>query len=122
MGPVILTLWALIILHIVIIELLKIDLTIFNITAFLVLGCLMTVHIWFLYVYLKNHKKVQELQDQYVETLKPDKPLRFCPTDDELMKRHFENVNSVEQIKQQGSTKEEPQENTDDDSLELEMN
>lgn len=53
-------------------------------------SALVLLHGYFFFFYLKNKKKVEALKEEYITTLKPDKPLRFCPSDDELIKKHNE--------------------------------
>ena len=75
---------------------------------------------YFIYCYNKNKLKIKDLKNQYIETLKPDKPLRFCPSDEELVKMH----NSKEHTEIQSNTTAEKttivEENTQEEEIELE--
>lgn len=88
-------LWTLLIVHLIIFEILRIDSIVFVITGCVVLLGIVLRNGLFLYGYFKSHKKVLELQDEYIETLKPEKPLRFCPSDEELIRLHFEQNNTL---------------------------
>ena len=114
-----LALWLMLVVHIILLEFMQIEAGFFKVSAIITLVLVGLLHIWFVYTFFKNHKKVIMLQDQYVETLKPKAPLRFCPTDEELMKKHQEKI-YVSQAPQEKLEKKE--ENTNEDSLELEMN
>ncbi len=48
------------------------------------IGCI----VYFLYLYFHNKKKVLALKQEYLNTLKPKFPLRFCPSDTELLKAY----------------------------------
>ena len=75
---------------------------------------------YFIYYYNKNKLKIKDLQAQYIETLKPDKPLRFCPSDEELVKMHQSNQ---KQVVQEQITQEETAvvgETTQEEEIELE--
>lgn len=50
---------------------------------------LVALHAFYFYIYFKNKNKVRELQQKYLDSLKPDKPLRFCDSDEELMKKYL---------------------------------
>lgn len=89
-GAALLLLWGLLALNIILLEVFSFAQTIFIVTGAILLGGLVVFYLYYFYCYFKKHKKVLELQDEYVETLKPDKPLRFCPTDEELMKSYYE--------------------------------
>lgn len=109
-------LWCLVIFHIFAYEVWSLNSILLTITGICSLVAVVILHVWFLVVYFKNHKKVLSLQDQYIETLKPEKPLRFCPTDEELMKKHMEKIHASKNTFEKSI-----EENTNEDSLESEL-
>ena len=118
-------LWIIFILHIIAIEVIHLEETTWVITGAIVAGCLVGFHVYFIYVYLKNLRRVKDLQEQYIETLKPVKPLRFCPSDDELVGRHYEMDNEVvgqieigDRVIEDEVSKESTQENENNEELE----
>lgn len=84
--------WVAEILTFLLMEVFEFSETIFKVLSIVFLVLIISFHIWFLVSYVKNRKKVKLLQDQYIKSLKPTSPLRFCPSDEELMKSHFENI------------------------------
>jgi len=105
-------LWILFAWHFIALEVINLDSTVWVITGTINMIALIFFHAYFIYMYTKNKKKVMDLKEQYIETLKPDKPLRFCPSDDELMKRHLEQINA------KITTKEDANKQTKEDTLE----
>ena len=91
------------------------------VSAFVVCGLLIIFHVYFIYSLLKNKAKVDVLKEQYIDTLKPDKPLRFCPSDDELMKKHQEQLTSNLSEKQPDEEKLIPLDEHSNDNEELEL-
>lgn len=104
-------LWLLLVLHLLAYEVFGFNYILFTATGILSLVATVVFHVWFMLSYFKNHKKVRDLQDQYIETLKPEKPLRFCPSDEELVKKHQEKLHQEKENKQ----------NTNEDSFEMEL-
>lgn len=77
--------WAMLAWSIVAIELIHLDSTLWVGVGVASGLLLILLHGGFIYVYSKSKKKILGLQEQYIETLKPDAPLRFCPSDEELV-------------------------------------
>ena len=78
------------------IELIVLELSNLSITAMLapiILSAVITITFLTLFImnYYKNRKSVEKLKDEYLEGLKPKNPLRFCPSDDELLKMYKAN-------------------------------
>ena len=120
-GTILSALWLVFAWHIVAIELVHL-----NYVLWLTIGCIVAVmivafHVYFLWYYFKNKGKIARLQQEYIETLKPDKPLRFCPTDEELMKAHLHQLSGEDKKTQTqtSETKEKPEKENDDEELEL---
>lgn len=111
--------WLIFVISILMLELLMMDSEVWTILCIVSAVGLVAYYGWFVYHCLKNKNKVELLQQQYIETLKPDKPLRFCPTDDELMVKHFENKEKSNLDKQGDFVKH--QNNTNEDSEEMEI-
>lgn len=59
-----------------------------KIGVYVFIALLVLFHGYFVLYFLKNKTKIENLQNDYIKTLKPDKPLRFCPSDSELMKEY----------------------------------
>ena len=83
-------LWFIFIFHIIGLEVLLFTINQLLLSGVLTLILLLLVHIIFITYYIKNKKKIKKLKQQYLVSLKPDKPLRFCPTDNELLKSYKE--------------------------------
>ena len=49
--------------------------------------------------YYKLKDKVASIQDKYIDDMTPTKPLRFCPTDDQLMQM-FKETTAKRQLQQ----------------------
>jgi len=113
--------WGLVALYVVAVEVLRLDASSWLVLGIIGLVAVVAVHLYIVYVIIKNRKRILMLQDQYVETFKPDAPLRFCPTDEQLMKAYVES--RQEQTKNQADKKEEnTEEKTQSEEEELEMN
>lgn len=50
------------------------------------------VCVFFVVSYYKNREQVKKLQDEYIEMLRPKKPIRFVASDEELLKTYDEAV------------------------------
>lgn len=114
------TLWILFIWSIIAVELVMLNSSVWSVIGLVAASLLILLNGYFVYYYNKNKKKIMDLQRQYIDTLKPDKPLRFCPSDDELMKRHIEQKSlTIEEnnAEQNGFVEEE---NTQEENEELE--
>lgn len=81
-------LWASLIFHLVGLEIIGFMVEPMIVTGLITIVLLVIVYAYFIYFYVKNKKKINDLKRQYLESLKPDKPLRFCPSDEELLKRY----------------------------------
>ena len=82
--------WTLLLACLVAVEVLLLDAT-----SWLLVGIIATVmvigfHIYFAVLFIRNRKRILALEKQYIESLKPKEPLRFCPTDDELMQSYMD--------------------------------
>lgn len=66
------------------------DISVLTMLAPIILSAVITVTFLTLFIanYYKNRKSVEKLKDEYLEGLKPKNPLRFCPSDDELLKMY----------------------------------
>ena len=81
-------LWASLIFHIIGLEVVGLMVEPLIVTGVITMVLLVIVYAYFIYFYVKNKKKINDLKKQYLESLKPDKPLRFCPTDEELLQKY----------------------------------
>ena len=54
-----------------------------------------TMLILFIVSYHKSKPKVIQLKNEYLESLKPKTPLRFCASDDELLKAYKASANEI---------------------------
>lgn len=52
------------------------------------------VHIYLFCVLSSNRKRIELLKQQYIDSIKPVAPLRFCPTDEDLVKKYTESSKS----------------------------
>lgn len=77
--------WVMIAWCIVAMEIIQLSSTPWVVTGIVAGGFLILLHGGFIYAYNKAKKQVESLQEQYIDTLKPSAPLRFCPSDDELV-------------------------------------
>ena len=75
-------------IEVIIIELT--DLKLSDIYPFVVLSLAILVFVisLFFYEYFHNRKAVEKLQEDYLKSLKPKIPLRFCASDTELMEKY----------------------------------
>lgn len=53
--------------------------------------------------YTRLKDKVKATQDKYIDNMTPKKPLRFCPTDDQLIEM-FKETTAQKQIEQEAET------------------
>lgn len=77
--------WVVLAWSVVAMEIIRLSSTPWVVTGIVAGGFLILLHGCFFCVYHKAKKKVAGLQEQYIDTLKPDAPLRFCPSDEELI-------------------------------------
>ena len=110
--------WLLLIVSLFMLEFLFPGQEVFVIITIVFLVFVGVFNSWFIYTCLKSKKKIEELQQQYVDTLKPDSPLRFCPSDNELMENHLLQKTNTQVV---DVTNEEEKEITKEDSEEMEI-
>lgn len=108
-------LWISVGVHMFLLEVTKLKLSdlIYTLSGSLIL--LVGVYFYYFYLYFKNKKKVELLKQEYLDSLKPTKPLLFCPTDEELVKRATEKRFSEE--KKRETIIKEPSEVTEEDEI-----
>lgn len=111
-------LWISLILHIFFLEIIGFRMEDMMVTGIITISLLVMFYIYYFYLYFKNKQKVAKLKQEYLDSLKPTKPLLFCPTDEELEKKYY-GANLTKQKKQKALTKVE-EENTDDEELVME--
>lgn len=83
------------------IEIILLELTSINSTALIVLIIISTAGTitalsLFIVKYYRSKNSVAKLKEEYLESLKPQKPLRFCASDDELMKAYKQSASEVQ--------------------------
>ena len=81
-------LWISLIFHIIALEIVGLTIDSLIVTSIITIALLVLIYSYFTYYYLSNKGKINRLKEQYLDSLKPKKPLRFCPTDDELLARY----------------------------------
>ena len=52
------------------------------------------VHIYLFSALSSNRKRIELLKQQYIDSIKPVAPIRFCPTDEDLVKKYMESSKS----------------------------
>lgn len=110
-------LWTLFIVCLVMLEFVFADADLWVVLSIVSASAVLVFNAMFVFVYIKNRKKVELLQDQYIDSLKPKAPLRFCPPDEELVNDYLTNAKSNNDSHK---TNEEQIKTTNEDSVELE--
>ena len=114
-------LWGLLLVDFMMLEAFDFGQTILIVMGGVLLGLIALFYLWFFVCYIRNHKNVIKLQDKYVDSLKPDKPLRFCPTDDELVAKYYEAQTADTNSITQSDERENEDGNTNEEQEELEL-
>lgn len=110
-------LWISFIFHIVLLEIIGLIIDKLLVTGVITIVLLIFIYAYFIYYYFKNKPRIKKLKEQYLDSLKPDKPLRFCPTDDELLRKYKEQEKTGQF--EYRIDKEEIKEDTDEDEIEM---
>ena len=107
--------WLMLLIGIIALEAVHLDPVVWMIVSIVSLIVVVFLHVYLLVVYVKNRKRIERLKEQYVDTMKPKQPLRFCPTDEELVKSYYESKNVISQSndKQTEETEEKTQEESE---------
>lgn len=111
--------WAGLLVSLFAIEVLHLDPVVWFVLGAIFLCLIIVSHICLLTAFIKNRKRIAILKDQYIESIKPAQPLRFCPSDEELVKAHQE-VRIVKVNQPKENIKKVTQEKTQDEELEAE--
>lgn len=90
---------SILLFSIIVIELTDIKLS--DIYPLLILSGVINIFsiIYFFVDYYTNKNTVKKLQDEYIDSLTPKIPLRFCASDDELLKTYDEAVKTNDEKK-----------------------
>ena len=68
--------------------------------------------------YKEEQERIEKMKRDYLDSLKPDKPLRFCPSDEELLRRFkFDEKNKT--ISKPKEVAEIVDESTEEDEIEM---
>lgn len=110
-------LWLSLILHIVLLEGLGLTQNDLMPTGIITISLLVVFYCYYFYLYFKNKRKVDKLKQEYLDSLKPTKPLLFCPTDEELEKRYYTAIKEPKR-NEKSYTKEE-NESANEDEIEM---
>ena len=114
--------WSTLLIEIALLELTNIN--IITMLVPLIVSATGTIALLAIFIvnYRKSKPKVKRLKNEYLESLKPKQPLRFCASDDELLKAYKSSANEIsiqQSTKQTIATKtnNENAEKTTDDEL-----
>lgn len=88
--------WMLLISCIVAAELLLLNQSMWEIVGGVALALIVSLHLYLFYSIAKNRKRINLLKEQYINSLKPVAPIRFCPTDEELIEQYHGKVVGTE--------------------------
>ena len=58
------------------------------ITFLVVIGSLA----YFVWEYVRNKKEIIKIRQEYLDSFKPEKPLRYCPSDEELLDKYKKGI------------------------------
>lgn len=111
--------WAGLLVSLLAIEVLHLEPVVWIILGSAFLFLIITFHIYLLVSFVKNRKRIAILKEQYINSLKPAEPLRFCPSDEELVKMHQE-ARPVAVRTTKANVSKVTQEKTQDEELEAE--
>ena len=115
MGAMIIISWTMLASYIVAVDLLMLDTASWLVIGILGIAGVVVSQGWFLCAFIKNRKRIASLKDQYLDTLKPQAPLRFCPTDEELMDAYY--LSKSKSNTKQAETKDEQKQETKEETL-----
>ena len=110
--------WLALILSLTAVEILHLDSLVWVvlwISSLLMVACL---HVFLLIVFIKNKSRIAQLKDRYIESIKPAQPLRFCPSDEDLVKTHYSQKTIVKRNPKEAVKRTE--EKTHDEEIEAE--
>lgn len=110
-------LWTAFIFHVLALEVFGLLVDTLLVSGIITIVLLVLNYSFFVYYYFKNKTKINNLKKQYLDSLKPDKPLRFCPTDEELLRKYQEQEKN--RNLNQEKTKEDDFEDTDEEEIEM---
>ena len=96
--------WLTLIIEFVILELTA--LTFISLLIPILLSTIGTASMLFIFIrtYYKSKQSVAKLKHEYLESLKPKAPLRFCASDSELLKAYKESANEISEPLTMSST------------------
>ncbi len=114
-------LWSTLIIELILLELTNIAFTTLLIPIILSFIGSSTLLFLFLRTYYKSRNNVAKLRKEYLESLKPKNPLRFCSSDEELLKAYKTSASELtteKTINQPQHAKQEPSRvNNNDDEM-----
>ncbi len=104
--------WSTLIIELVLLELTSINITLMIVPLIVSTIGTMVMIVIFVIDYKKSKPHVQSLKKEYLESLKPKQPLRFCASDDELLKAYKASAKEVSMKQQANRVEEKPLTNT----------
>ena len=87
--------WLTLIIEFIVLELTNISIMTLLIPILISLSGVTTLLILFISNYYKSKQSVANLKQEYLESLKPKTPLRFCASDDELLKAYKQSATEI---------------------------
>ena len=114
--------WSTLVIELILLEFLQ-SIPILVIIA-TVISSLGTIVLLFVFIrsYFKARGRVQKLKDEYLESLKPKHPLRFCASDEELMKAYKESALEIQKEAMKKSQEQTNKQNQNNDEQEKSNN
>ena len=87
--------WLTLIIEFIVLELTNISIMTLLIPILISLSGVTTLLILFISNYYKSKQSVANLKQEYLESLRPKTPLRFCASDDELLKAYKQSATEI---------------------------